>query len=73
MCRGNFAADEFGLIMVIITANDYGKNATTTGNILKCRFANCISSAIAKVFIDDSIRVAALAWKSQLELDSIST
>lgn len=53
--------------MVIITADDYGKNATTTDNILKCGFAKSISCASAMVFMDDSVRAASLSKKSQLE------
>lgn len=54
--------------MLIITADDYGKNKNATDNILKCFLNKRISSASAMVFMEDSERAAQEALKSGLEI-----
>lgn len=54
--------------MVIITADDYGKNRRATDSIYECFSKKRITSASAMVFMEDSERAAALAVKSGLEL-----
>jgi hypothetical protein len=53
--------------MVIITADDYGKDARTTNNILRCGFAKRISCASAMVFMDDSVRAASVTKGTGIE------
>jgi len=53
--------------MLIITADDWGKNTVTTNNTLLC-FKNArITSVSAMVFMRDSERAAELAWQSGVE------
>lgn len=54
--------------MLIITADDYGKDKLTTNNILSCGNNRRISSASAMVFMEDSMRAASLAGESDLEI-----
>ena len=54
--------------MVIITADDYGKNRRATDSIYECFSKKRITSASAMVFMEDSKRAASLAIKSGLEL-----
>ena len=54
--------------MLIITADDYGKNRYATDNILKCYFNNRITSASAMVFMLDSERAASSASGIGLEI-----
>jgi chitin disaccharide deacetylase len=53
--------------MVIITADDYGKDAKTTNNILRCGSAKRISCASAMVFMDDSARAASVSKGTGME------
>lgn len=54
--------------MVIITADDYGKNVHATDSILKCFANQRITSASAMVFMEDSERAAILASQTKLEV-----
>lgn len=54
--------------MLIITADDYGKNQQTTDNILKCYLNNRITSASAMVFMLDSERAASSSSDIGLEI-----
>jgi predicted glycoside hydrolase/deacetylase ChbG (UPF0249 family) len=54
--------------MLVITADDYGKNKKTTNNILKCYFNDRITSASAMVFMLDSERAASSASGIGLEI-----
>jgi predicted glycoside hydrolase/deacetylase ChbG (UPF0249 family) len=54
--------------MLIITADDYGKNQHATDNILNCFTNNRITSASAMVFMLDSERAASSASDIGLEI-----
>lgn len=54
--------------MLIITADDYGKDIRTTDNILRCGLAGRISCASAMVFMDDSVRAASMSRGSGIEI-----
>ena len=54
--------------MLIITADDFGKNLATTNNIIKCSAKKSISSVSAMVFMHDSERAASLSRMSGLEI-----
>ena len=54
--------------MLIITADDYGRDKTTTDNTLKCFFNARITSASAMVFMLDSERAASSARDTGLEI-----
>jgi predicted glycoside hydrolase/deacetylase ChbG (UPF0249 family) len=54
--------------MLIITADDYGKNKFATDNILNCFANNRITSASAMVFMLDSERAASSASDIGLEI-----
>jgi predicted glycoside hydrolase/deacetylase ChbG (UPF0249 family) len=54
--------------MVVITADDYGKNVHATDSILKCFESQRITSASAMVFMEDSERAAILASQTKLEV-----
>lgn len=54
--------------MIIITADDYGKNRHSTDSILTCFSKKRITSASAMVFMEDSERAAALAMQAGLEV-----
>jgi chitin disaccharide deacetylase len=54
--------------MLIITADDYGKNRKTTDNIIRCYSNKRISCASAMVFMKDSERAASLSKNSGLEI-----
>ncbi len=54
--------------MVIITADDYGKNRHATDSIYECFSKQRITSASAMVFMEDSARAASIASESNLEL-----
>jgi len=53
--------------MLIVTADDYGKERTATDCILLCGSRSRITSASAMVFMQDSERAAALARDSPIE------
>ena len=54
--------------MIIITADDYGKNARTTDSILQCFAGGKITSASAMVFMEDSGRAASLSMNTGMEV-----
>jgi predicted glycoside hydrolase/deacetylase ChbG (UPF0249 family) len=54
--------------MIIITADDYGKNRHATDSILKCFSSKRITSTSAMVFMEDSERAASMAMKTSLEV-----
>lgn len=54
--------------MIIITADDYGKNSHATDSILKCFSSKSITSASAMVFMEDSERAAPLALQAGMEV-----
>ena len=54
--------------MLIITADDYGKNSHATDSILTCFSNKRITSASAMVFMEDSERAASLTLKTTLEV-----
>ena len=54
--------------MIIITADDYGKNRHATDGILECFSSKRITSVSAMVFMEDSERAALLALKASLEV-----
>lgn len=54
--------------MIIITADDYGKNKKTTDSILKCYSKKRITSASAMVFMQDSERAATQSHQLDLEV-----
>ncbi|HEY1248013.1 MAG TPA: ChbG/HpnK family deacetylase [Nitrososphaera sp.] len=53
--------------MLIVNADDYGKNTTVTDNTLKCFLRGLVTSASAMVFMADSKRAAVLAKEYGLE------
>ena len=53
--------------MLIVTADDYGREQAATDSILLCGSRNRITSASAMVFMQDSERAAALARDSPIE------
>jgi len=53
--------------MLIINADDWGKNQKTTDNSLECYKNNRISSASAMVFMADSARAAELATEHNFD------
>ena len=56
------------LCMIIVTADDYGKNRRATDSIFECFSKKRITSASVMVFMEDSERAASLAAKTGLEL-----
>jgi chitin disaccharide deacetylase len=54
--------------MLIITADDYGKNVQATDRIFRCYQSGTVTSASAMVFMEDSERAAKLAEGSSLEI-----
>jgi predicted glycoside hydrolase/deacetylase ChbG (UPF0249 family) len=54
--------------MIIITADDYGKNSQTTDSILECAAARRITSVSAMVFMEDSARAASVVPNQQIEV-----
>jgi predicted glycoside hydrolase/deacetylase ChbG (UPF0249 family) len=54
--------------MLIITADDYGKNVEATDRIFRCFKHGTVTSASAMVFMEDSERAAAIARGSNLEI-----
>ena len=54
--------------MLIITADDYGKNSRATDEISRCFEKRRITSASAMVFMEDSKRAASLAGETGLEV-----
>ena len=54
--------------MIIITADDYGKNMHATDRILTCFSHKRVTCAAAMVFMEDSERAATLALKNNLEV-----
>ena len=54
--------------MLIINADDYGRNAAATDNTLRAFRRGTVTSASAMVFMDDSERAAQLARETGLEV-----
>lgn len=54
--------------MIIVAADDYGRNARATDSILACFSAKRITCAGAMVFMEDSKRAALLAGNTNLEV-----
>lgn len=54
--------------MLIITADDYGRNVRATDCILECIHNRRTTSASAMVFMEDSERAATLACQANLEV-----
>ena len=54
--------------MIIITADDFGRNREATDHILACYAEKRITSASAMVFMKDSERAAALALAAGIEV-----
>ena len=54
--------------MLIINADDYGRNAAATDNTLRVFRRGAIISASAMVFMDDSERASQLALEAGLEV-----
>jgi predicted glycoside hydrolase/deacetylase ChbG (UPF0249 family) len=54
--------------MLIINADDYGRNITATDNTLSAFRRDTVTSASAMVFMDDSERAAKLALEAGLEV-----
>jgi predicted glycoside hydrolase/deacetylase ChbG (UPF0249 family) len=54
--------------MLIITADDYGKNKQGTDSALECFSKGRITSASAMLFMEDSERAAPLALKAGVEM-----
>jgi len=54
--------------MIIITADDYGKNVSTTENIVSCAKSGRLSAASAMVFMEDSERAAFISRELSLEV-----
>lgn len=54
--------------MLIINADDLGRNCSATDRILECYHFQRITSASAMVFMEDSERAMALAGKAQLDI-----
>jgi predicted glycoside hydrolase/deacetylase ChbG (UPF0249 family) len=53
--------------MLIINADDYGRNTTATDNTLRCFTRGGVTSASAMVFMEDSERAARLAFEYGLD------
>jgi predicted glycoside hydrolase/deacetylase ChbG (UPF0249 family) len=54
--------------MLIITADDFGKNVDATDRIFRCFKHGTVTSASAMVFMEDSERAASIAQGSDLEI-----
>jgi predicted glycoside hydrolase/deacetylase ChbG (UPF0249 family) len=54
--------------MLIVNADDFGRNIATTNNIVICFRENCITSTSAMVFMQDSERAACVALEHNLEV-----
>jgi len=54
--------------LLIVNADDWGRDAETTARILECVLCGAISSASAMVFMEDSERAAALARERRLDV-----
>jgi hypothetical protein len=57
-----------GYGILIINADDWGRNAETTDRIFECVLRGSVSSASAMVFMEDSERAAALAREQGLDI-----
>jgi YdjC-like protein len=57
--RAKASGDETGLL--IVNADDWGRNALTTDRILNCALRGVVSAVSGMVFMEDSDRAAALA------------
>jgi predicted glycoside hydrolase/deacetylase ChbG (UPF0249 family) len=53
--------------MLVLNADDWGRDRETTDRILECFIAGALSSASAMVFMNDSERAAALAREQDLD------
>jgi hypothetical protein len=53
---------------LIINADDWGRDAMTTNAIRECVERGAVSSASAMVFMEDSVRAAAIAREQQLDV-----
>lgn len=53
--------ESFGPGVLIVNADDWGRNVETTDRIVECVLRGAVSSASAMVFMEDSERAAALA------------
>jgi len=53
--------------LLVVNADDWGRDARTTDRILDCSRAGAISSASAMVFMEDSERAAAMASENCIE------
>ena len=63
--RGPGATIQRGLL--IVNADDWGRDARTTGRILECAAAGAVSSVSAMVFMEDSDRAASIALTGNIE------
>ena len=54
--------------VLIVNADDWGRNVETTDRILECVLRGTISSASAMVFMEDSERAAALAREREVDV-----
>lgn len=52
---------------LIVNADDWGRDAHTTGRILDCVLRRSISAVSAMVFMEDSERAAAIAWEHRID------
>src|SRR2546425_11816891 len=53
--------------LLIVNADDWGRDPRTTGRILDCALWGAVSSVSAMVFMEDSERAAALARERRIE------
>lgn len=64
--KGKAVAHDIGVL--IINADDWGRDAETTDRILECVLHGSVSSASAMVFMEDSERAAALARERGVDI-----
>ena len=62
---GNDSSPDSGLL--VLNADDWGRDANTTDRILECFLGGMLSSTSAMVFMEDSERAAGLARERDLE------
>ena len=53
--------------LLIVNADDWGREPETTGRILDCALRGAVSSVSAMVFMEDSERSAAMAREREIE------
>jgi len=63
--RDNGEGPRAGLL--VLNADDWGRDSWTTGRILDCAVRGTVSSVSAMVFMEDSERAAAIAMERQIE------